>query len=183
LTLRGIGSSSTSIGIEQSVAVVIDDVYYGQGPASIEEGFFDLKELESERTAGSVSSQERAAGVISLTSRIPQGIRILTKVAYEFKVAHEQAEAIASRPLTDTLGLACGFARVCHGGRLLQQCGAGRDYTTLDVSKGLAATTHLAGPAAPQAPGEREFLGRVTLKWTPNDELTGRSAVQRLPTT
>src|SRR6516165_10427977 len=39
LTLRGIGSSSTSIGIEQSVAVVIDGVYYGQGRV-IEEGFF-----------------------------------------------------------------------------------------------------------------------------------------------
>lgn len=29
LTLRGIGSSSTSIGIEQSVAVVVDGAYYG----------------------------------------------------------------------------------------------------------------------------------------------------------
>jgi len=41
LTLRGIGSSSTSIGIEQSVAVVVDGVYYGQGRI-IQEGFFDL---------------------------------------------------------------------------------------------------------------------------------------------
>jgi len=29
MTMRGIGSSSTSIGIEQSVATVVDGVYYG----------------------------------------------------------------------------------------------------------------------------------------------------------
>ena len=45
LTLRGIGSSSTSIGIEQSVAVVVDGVYYGQGRI-INEGFFDLARVE-----------------------------------------------------------------------------------------------------------------------------------------
>ena len=44
LTLRGIGSSSTSIGIEQSVAVVVDGVYYGQGRI-IQEGFFDLQRM------------------------------------------------------------------------------------------------------------------------------------------
>lgn len=41
LTLRGIGSSSTSIGIEQSVAVVVDGAYYGQGRV-IQEGFSTL---------------------------------------------------------------------------------------------------------------------------------------------
>ncbi|MFD2137125.1 TonB-dependent receptor plug domain-containing protein [Novosphingobium resinovorum] len=45
LTLRGIGSSSTSIGIEQSVAVVVDGVYYGQGRV-INEGFLDLEGVE-----------------------------------------------------------------------------------------------------------------------------------------
>ena len=45
MTLRGIGSSSTSIGIEQSVATVVDGVYYGQGRI-INEGFFDLSRVE-----------------------------------------------------------------------------------------------------------------------------------------
>ena len=40
ITLRGIGSTPTSIGIEQSVATVVDSVYYGQGRI-INEGFFD----------------------------------------------------------------------------------------------------------------------------------------------
>src|SRR3546814_9466593 len=41
ITLRGVGSSSTSIGIEQSVAVIVDGAYYGQGRV-LPEGFFDL---------------------------------------------------------------------------------------------------------------------------------------------
>ena len=45
LSLRGIGSSYTSIGIEQSVAVNVDGVYYGQGRI-INEGFFDMKQVE-----------------------------------------------------------------------------------------------------------------------------------------
>ncbi len=45
MTLRGIGSSSTSIGIEQSVAVIMDGVYYGQGRV-LNEGMFDLAQIE-----------------------------------------------------------------------------------------------------------------------------------------
>lgn len=37
LVLRGIGSNTTSIGLEQSVAVIVDGAYYGQG-RTINEG-------------------------------------------------------------------------------------------------------------------------------------------------
>jgi iron complex outermembrane receptor protein len=65
LVLRGVGSNSTSIGLEQSVAVVVDGVYYGQG-RTINEGFFDLQRVE--RSAGSVLWQEcnRRRGVVHL---------------------------------------------------------------------------------------------------------------------
>src|ERR1700722_9027112 len=41
ISMRGIGASSENIGIEQSVAVNVDGVYYGQGRA-IDEGLFDV---------------------------------------------------------------------------------------------------------------------------------------------
>lgn len=41
ITMRGIGSSSENIGIQQSVSVNVDGVYYGQGRA-IDEGVFDV---------------------------------------------------------------------------------------------------------------------------------------------
>src|SRR5688572_21886466 len=71
LTLRGIGSSSTSIGIEQSVAVVVDGVYYGQGRV-INEGFFDLARAEVLKGPQSLFFGKNAtAGVISLTTADP----------------------------------------------------------------------------------------------------------------
>ena len=44
IAIRGIGSPSSSIGIEQSVAVIIDGVYYPQGRV-INEGLFDVSQV------------------------------------------------------------------------------------------------------------------------------------------
>ena len=44
ISIRGIASPSTSIGIEQSVAVIIDGVYFPQG-RSINEGLFDTNQV------------------------------------------------------------------------------------------------------------------------------------------
>ena len=44
ISLRGIGSSFENIGIEQSVAVNVDGVYFGQGRV-INDGFFDMKQI------------------------------------------------------------------------------------------------------------------------------------------
>ena len=44
--IRGIGSPTTSIGIEQSVAIMIDGVYFPQGRA-INEGLFDVSQVRS----------------------------------------------------------------------------------------------------------------------------------------
>lgn len=40
ISIRGISSNSSSIGIEQSVAVILDGIYYGQGRV-INDGLFD----------------------------------------------------------------------------------------------------------------------------------------------
>jgi outer membrane receptor protein involved in Fe transport len=61
LTMRGIGSNATSIGIEQSVAIVVDSVYYGQGRV-INEGFFIAA---VEPRPGAVLRQERDRLAIS----------------------------------------------------------------------------------------------------------------------
>jgi outer membrane receptor protein involved in Fe transport len=174
LTLRGIGSSSTSIGIEQSVAVVIDGVYYGQGRI-IEEGFFDLGQLEILKGPQALFFGKNAtAGVISITTADPtQETEFQTKAAYEFKTRQTQVEAVGSGPLSDTLGIRVSLRGSVMSGGYYDNVAQNVTYTTLDVSNGFAASTHLAPPAASQSPGEREFLARATLKWTPSDELTG----------
>jgi iron complex outermembrane receptor protein len=174
LTLRGIGSSSTSIGIEQSVAVVVDGVYYGQGRI-IEEGFFDLSQLEILKGPQALFFGKNAtAGVVSLTSADPTHDKeFVTRAAYEIESQQTQVEAIASGPLSDTLGLRVAVRGSVMEGGYYRNVAQDVTYTTLDISKGFAATPHVAAPAASESPGEREFLARVTLKWTPNDQLTG----------
>ena len=173
LTLRGIGSSSTSIGIEQSVAVVVDGVYYGQGRV-IEEGFFDLGQIEILKGPQALFFGKNAtSGVVSLTSADPtKEAELTTKAAYEIESKTTQLEAVASGPLSDTLGLRVALRGSVMNGGYYKNEAQDINYNTLDVATG-TTTAHTASPAASDSPGEREFLGRVTLKWTPNDQLTG----------
>ncbi|MFT5329341.1 MAG: iron complex outermembrane receptor protein [Parasphingorhabdus sp.] len=177
LTLRGIGSSATSIGIEQSVAIVVDSVYYGQGRI-INEGFFDLARVEVLKGPQSLFFGKNAtAGVISLTTADP-GLdpEYIGRVGYEFAAERAYAEAIVSQPLTDTLGVrvAVRGSRMWGGYYTNQQQTI--SYPTLDVATG-NTNPHSAAPAATDQPQERELIGRITLKYEPDDRLTARLKV------
>lgn len=177
LTLRGIGSSATSIGIEQSVAIVVDSVYYGQGRV-INEGFFDLARVEVLKGPQSLFFGKNAtAGVISLTTADPgPDPEYIGRVGYEFAAERAFAEAIVSQPLTDTLGIRVALrgSRMWGGYYTNQQQTI--SYPTLDVSNG-NTNPHSAAPAATDQPQERELIGRVTLKYEPDDRLTAKLKV------
>ena len=71
LSIRGIGSNFSSIGIEQSVAVIVDGAYYGHGRV-LEEGFFDLGRIEVLKGPQALFYGKNAtAGVISITTADP----------------------------------------------------------------------------------------------------------------
>ncbi|WP_408588032.1 TonB-dependent receptor [Novosphingobium sp.] len=172
LTMRGIGSSSTSIGIEQSVAVVVDGAYYGQGRV-IQEGFFDLKRVEVLKGPQALFFGKNAtAGVISLTTNDPGNEReIVAKAGYEFKAQQYMGEFIASGPLSDTFGVRLALRGSKMDGAYYDNVSTVRTYTTADVANGFATTAHDATVAS-DGPGEKEFLGRLTLKYTPSNDLT-----------
>ena len=174
MTLRGIGSSSTSIGIEQSVAVVVDGVYYGQGRI-IQEGFFDLDRIEILKGPQALFFGKNAtAGVISITTADPTPeLEFLTRASYEFDASEQlQLEAIGSGPITDTLGLRVALrGSKMYDGYFTNQAPRIDNYTTFDVATN-SFNTHVAEPAATHEPGEEELLGRVTLKWEPTEDLT-----------
>lgn len=172
LTLRGIGSSSTSIGIEQSVAVVVDGVYYGQGRI-INEGFFDLGRVEILKGPQALFFGKNAtAGVISLTSADPTDtVEFKARAGYEFKAEQAQLELVGSGPLTDTLGIRVAVRASKMWGGYYRNVANPVTYTTFDVVDN-SLEGHNATPASSEAPGEKELLGRITLKWTPTDRLT-----------
>ena len=178
LTLRGIGSSSTSIGIEQSVAVVVDGAYYGQGRV-IQEGFFDLARVEVLKGPQALFFGKNAtAGVISITTADPTSApEFMMKGGYEFKSQQYRVEGYASGPLTDTLGVRVAARYSKMDGGYYRNVSQDIYYSEVDAASLFAGgngdpTSHLAKPAPYKAPGEEEFLARGTLKWEPTSRLT-----------
>ena len=165
VTMRGIGSSSTSIGIEQSVAVVVDGVYYGQGRI-INEGFFDLAGAEILKGPQALFFGKNAtAGVISLTTADPTPtFEAKLTGSYEFAGQKAQVDGVISTPITDTLGL-----RVALRGSTMWGHYWRNEQPVRTIFFG--GNDFVAQPA-PNGPDEKELLGRVTLKWEPTDALT-----------
>ncbi len=128
LTLRGIGSSSTSIGIEQSVAVVVDGAYYGQGRI-IQEGFFDLERVEVLKGPQALFFGKNAtAGVIAITSKSPEFVpEFNAKAGYEFAADQWRLEAGGSVPLSDQIAVRIAARYSKMNGGLYDNISVNRD--------------------------------------------------------
>lgn len=174
LVVRGIGSNTTSIGLEQSVAVIVDGAYYGQG-RTINEGFFDLGRLEILKGPQALFFGKNAtAGVVSITTADPgDHLEVIGKVGYEFAAKRILGEAIVSTPLSDTLGLRAAVRASKSYDGYFRQLGTLQPYPTIDrTSTAQAGTTtnQVSGPAG-DGRGD-EFYVRGTLKWKPVDRFT-----------
>jgi iron complex outermembrane receptor protein len=176
LVLRGIGSNSTSIGLEQSVAVVVDGVYYGQG-RTINEGFFDLGRVELLKGPQALFFGKNAtAGVVSITTADPgDKAEYIGRLGIEYLGETFTGEGIISTPLSDTLGVRLALRYSKSNGGLFDNLAGPTTYTTNNRTTTAVpgvVTPHLA-PAGPRHPdAARAMLGRVTLKWTPSDATT-----------
>jgi len=172
ISLRGIGSSFTSIGIEQSVAVILDGVYYGQGRI-INEGFFDMKQVEVLRGPQALFFGKNAtAGVLSFTSANPgSSFEALARVGYEFKAQTATFEGVVSGPVTDTLGmrLAVRYSDMSDG--YVTNDAPAASFRTLNVTNG-AVTVHPGQAPVRDLPGERDLAVRLTTLWQPSEEFS-----------
>lgn len=110
ISIRGISSPSTSIGIEQSVAVIIDGVYYPQG-RSINEGLFDTRQVSVLKGPQALYFGKNAtAGVISVESNNPgDELEAELRVNNEFETDDRTYEGIISVPVNDKLGLRLAY--------------------------------------------------------------------------
>jgi iron complex outermembrane receptor protein len=174
LVLRGIGSNTTSIGLEQSVAVIVDGIYYGQG-RTINEGLFDLARLEILKGPQALFFGKNAtAGVVSLSTADPgDELEIIGRTGYEFTGQQVFGEAIVSSPLTETLGVrvAARASKMFDG--YYDQIGSTRLYRTFDdivAPIGANPTDRFSDAAG--GGRAKEFFIRGTLKWEPTDRLS-----------
>jgi iron complex outermembrane receptor protein len=172
-SLRGIGSSFSSIGIEQSVAVVVDGVYYGQGRV-IDEGFVDLKQIDILKGPQALFfGKNSTAGVISITSADPgPDFEARTGVSYEFANQEPKVEAVISGPVSDTLGLRLVVSGEDMLGGYVRNTAAAGTYTTLDAAT-LASTEHVVpAPSNPDLPAEKSVVTRFTAIYRPDSDAT-----------
>ena len=172
MTLRGIGSSSTSIGIEQSVAVILDGVYYGQGRV-LNEGMFDLAQIELLKGPQSLFFGKNAtAGVISLTTAKPTDeFEVIARVGHEFEAEQMRYDGIVSGHLSETVGARLAVRYSDMDGGYFQNKSTAQPFNAMDV-----ATNTIISDVAPadnnDAPGEQETLARLTLTFDPSDDLS-----------
>ena len=171
VTLRGIGSSSTSIGIEQSVATVVDGVYYGQGRV-LEEGFFDLAGVEVLKGPQVLFFGKNAtAGVISIKTADPTKTwEFKTRASYEFKAKGAVLEGVASGPLSDDLGLRVAVRGTKEWGGYYDNQSV--PHTMTYPLSPTPSPSYVSYPTSSDQPGTRELLARVTLKWQPTSDIT-----------
>lgn len=139
INIRGIYSTWTSIGIEQSVAVIIDGVYFPQGRA-INEGLFDSKLVSVLKGPQALYFGKNAtAGVISVETNDPgEEFEASLRINNEFESDDLTVEAMISVPVNDKFGLRLAVqASDMDKGWIKSNSAAGGDsYGTIDAFTG-----------------------------------------------
>jgi iron complex outermembrane recepter protein len=164
--IRGIGSTTTSIGIEQSVAVMIDGVYFPQGRA-INEGLVDVGQVAVLKGPQALYFGKNAtAGVVAITSNNPSDeFEASIRVNNEFESKDRTFEGVLSVPVNEKLGvrLAVQMSEM-QDGWIKNSAPAGGDfYNTTDAAT--FETRAYFNPVASESswPREKSRFARLTL--------------------
>ncbi|WP_425409891.1 TonB-dependent receptor [Hyphococcus sp.] len=173
ISMRGIGSQSTSIALPQSTAIVVDGVYYGSG-FILNEAMFDLGGIEILKGPQALFFGKNAtAGVISLNTASPTDeLEIIARAGYEFNAKEISGEAIVSGPLSESLKGRIAFKALTQFGSLFDNQAVATPVTTVDTATG-DVTTRTQFPNAGDGPGTTEYSLRGTLVWEPTDRFSG----------
>ncbi|MGH7897333.1 MAG: TonB-dependent receptor [Candidatus Binatia bacterium] len=163
VSLRGISTSTTSAGFDQSVAINLDGIHYSNANVLMQ-GFLDLARVEVLKGPQALFfGKNSPAGVISLTSADPgPELELIGRFGTEFNAEEYWGEAIASGPVTRSLGARLAVQYRTIGGYVKNLSGATTD---------LGSFQPVPAPAHRNWPGEDQLLGRLTLKWAPTDAI------------
>jgi iron complex outermembrane receptor protein len=173
ISLRGIGSSSENIGIEQSVSVNIDGVYYGQGRA-IDESTFDVGGVQVLKGPQALFYGKNAtAGALAIQTNDP-GSKYEGSLTggYEFNAHEPYVEGYVSGPVTDTFGLRLAFRYSDQTQGYLQNTATQQNYVTTDSANGFKINSWPTATPSDYLGEDKNLLLRLTGKWTPTSRLT-----------
>jgi iron complex outermembrane recepter protein len=164
VTIRGVGTSSSDPGVDQSVSLNIDGLSLGQGLA-FRSGMFDVAQVEVLKGPQSLFyGKSSPGGVISLRTTDPgQEFELIARASYEFEAREARGDLIVSGPVSSTLGL-----------RL-----AGTYSDADGYFRNLAVPVLSTGAVAPgkREPKPRNLIVRGTALWNPTDAFSARLKV------
>lgn len=173
ISLRGIGSSPTSIGIEQSVAVILDGAYMPQGRV-INEGLFDTQQVAVLKGPQALYFGKNAtAGVISVMTNNPgEEVEISGRINHEFESQDTTYEGVLSFPVNEKFGLRIALqASEMDQGWIRNSAEAPDVYATFDAATG--QTNLFDNPLAEEyLPQEDLFFLRVTAAGDLSDQFS-----------
>lgn len=165
IALRGVGTSSSDPGVDQSVSLNIDGLSLGNGLA-FQSGMFDLQQIEVLKGPQALFyGKSSPGGVIALRTADPTDtFELSTRAGYEYEARQGRGEVIVSGPLSETLK-----------GRFAGMYTAGDGYF-----KNEAVAVPLTGavdPAYDRESRPRSYLMRGTLLWNPVSQFSARLKV------
>lgn len=168
VTVRGVGTSSFDPGVDQSVSLNLDGLSLGQGLA-FGSGMFDVAQVEVLKGPQALFyGKSSPGGVISLRTNDPgDKVEVIGRASYEFVAREKRGEAIASGPVTDTLGLRIAAAYSKADG-----------YFRNDVEP--IASTGAFAPKNRRESRPESFILRGTLLWKPLDNFSARLKVNHV---
>jgi iron complex outermembrane recepter protein len=162
VSIRGIGTSSSDPGVDQSVSLNIDGLSLGNGLA-FSSGLFDVGQIEVLKGPQALFyGKSSPGGVIAIRTADPTDqVEVIGRAAYEFESVNPRGELIVSGPVTDTLKV-----------RLAGMYSSADGYFN-NVATALPGTGALT-PSDKHSPDSTDYQLRGTALWNPVSQLTAR---------
>ena len=165
ISIRGVGTSFLDPGLEQSVGLISDGVSIGRGHF-LNAAQFDLKQIEVLKGPQALFfGKNSPAGVISITSADPTPeLSAGGKVGYEFEAKEKFVEAYVAGPISETLGfrVAGKYSDLKGWFKNVVPAGPSLSYPGFNTP----------GALYDEGPGQKQMVGRVTLKWQPTADFS-----------
>ncbi|WIW89468.1 TonB-dependent receptor [Sphingobium sp. V4] len=166
LSIRGIGSTPTDAGVQQSVLVNFDNVLVGRGRL-IQQGLYDLAQMEVLKGPQALFyGKNSPAGVISITTADPGNkLEGYARAGYEFVADERYFEGAIGGPVTDTLKVRLAGRYAAMDGYIHNSAPAQPFPNTPAFAPWIAAGATLPGASARLGPNTEDIGARLTVVW------------------
>ena len=167
ITIRGVSSASSDSGIDQSVAIEIDDVPISRGWV-MTAAMFDLAGVQVLQGPQALFfGKNSPAGVISIRSADPTDVLSgYVTAGYEFTADEKFIEGAISGPLSDTLKARLAFRGERTKGWIKNIAEPVQDF--------IDPTVTIPGRDTARAPKGHNYAGRLTLQWNPTSDFEAK---------